>query len=136
MPREKVADLLQGLLLQPPPLLQLLGRGRSSSSASSAAAASSHLLLLQPAGGHLGLLVLLVPLGLQQPSLLQGVVRLVLRGGEGRIFMDLIRERKLTQVPAELFGRSSFFSTALRGAGLFGSSVHYDHFGLLEPTNF
>lgn len=86
MPREKVADLLQGLLLQPPPLLQLLGRGRSSCSASSA---SSHLLLLQPAGGHLGLLVLLVPLGLQQPSLLQGVVRLVLRGG-GANLMDLI----------------------------------------------
>lgn len=76
--KQAVPHLLQRLLFQPAPLLELLGRRR---------AAPSHvLLLLQAAGGHLGLLVLLLPLGLQQPSLPQGAVRLVLERQEKELF--------------------------------------------------
>lgn len=75
--KQAILHLLQRLLFQSAPLLELLG----------CRCASSYyiLLLLQAAGGHLGLLVLLLPLGLQQPSLPQSAVRLVLeRAGEGR----------------------------------------------------
>lgn len=74
MIKQAILHLLQRLLFESALLLELLGCRYTSS--------SYILLLLQAAGGHLGLLVLLLPLGLQQPSLPQSAVRLVLERQE------------------------------------------------------
>lgn len=69
-PLQVTLHLLQGLLFQPAPLLELFGCSCTSS--------SYILLFLQAARGHFGLLIFLLPLGLKQPSLPQSTICLVL----------------------------------------------------------
>lgn len=90
---EASLHLLQRLLFQPAPLLELLGYSCTSS--------PDILLFLQAARGHLGLLMFLLPLGLKQPSLPQGAVCLVLeRQREGGYVMANMYNRTVKSHPS------------------------------------